>query len=267
MAQVLSLKELRTSSVLKAEISKLQEDIAQLLDQQERQKQVEKKLREDLLDQKKDFDHLEKQFDHFAGMEAEFEALQQEVAMERLEQMVDSDKKDTQLKNHMQKLRDELKTANDELKELKQLDPLRLKRQVTDLKKKTLEQASDNQSLNKSLVAARKDLREMTQKHDAVELQLKACQRGQDFFWQSVDSEWVLYERCIVLPDEKVDDAETYKRIWCLNTKSGLSTLSVSKDDNDLAVWITDLDIPKQVSEQAGKRLLKIASGEEAETD
>jgi predicted nucleic acid-binding Zn-ribbon protein len=70
MAQVLSLKELRTSSVLKAEISKLEEEKTQLLDQLERMKQLEKKLRDDLLEQKKDFEHLERQFDHFAGIEA-----------------------------------------------------------------------------------------------------------------------------------------------------------------------------------------------------
>ena len=84
MAQVLSLKELRTSSVLKAEISRLEEEKNQLLEQLERQKQLEKKLRDDMLEHKKDFEHLEKQFEHFAGIEAEFEALQQKIQLERL---------------------------------------------------------------------------------------------------------------------------------------------------------------------------------------
>ena len=137
MAQVLSLKELRTSSVLKAEIAKLEEERAQLLAQIERGRQVEKKLQDDLLEQKKDFEHLEKQFDHFAGVEAEFEALQQQVAMERLEKLIDDDKKDNALTAQLKKAREELKAAQDELKELKALDPDRLKRQVADLKKKT----------------------------------------------------------------------------------------------------------------------------------
>src|SRR5688572_8390131 len=97
MAQVLSLKELRTSSVLKAEIARLEEERTQLLDQLERARQLEKKLRDDLLDHKKDFEHLERQFEHFAGIEAEFEALQQQVQLDRLEQLIDGDKKDTAL--------------------------------------------------------------------------------------------------------------------------------------------------------------------------
>ena len=87
MAQVLSLKELRTSSVLKAEVSKLEEERIQLLEQLERSKQVEIKLREDLLEHKKDFEHLERQFVHFAGVEAEFEALRQQIQLDKLEQL------------------------------------------------------------------------------------------------------------------------------------------------------------------------------------
>jgi hypothetical protein len=268
MAQVLSLKELRTSSTLKAEISKLEEEKQQLLEQLERQKQLEKKLRDDLLDQKKDFEHLEKQFDHFAGLESEFEALQQQVAMERLEQLIDGDKKDNQLKGQLQKVRDELKQASDELKELKQLDPLRLKRQVTDLKKKTLEQASDNQNLNKALVTARKELKETTTDKERLETELKASQSGTDFFWQSVDGNWVLYECSIVLKDQSVDDAEKYRRIRCMNALTGISALSNGRDDKDNALWLGELDVPAQVSEEAGKRLLSLQAelDETAET-
>src|SRR5687768_4766865 len=114
MAQVLSLKELRTSSVLKAEISRLEEEKNQLLEQLERQKQLEKKLREDMLEHKKDFEHLEKQFEHFAGIEAEFEALQQKVQLERLEQLIEGDKKEALVKTQIKKIKDELKEAQDE---------------------------------------------------------------------------------------------------------------------------------------------------------
>ena len=133
----------------------------QLLAELDRQHQLEKKLRDDLLDQKKDFEHLEKQFDHFAGIEAEFEALQQQVLLEKLEQLSDVDKKDAQLKAQLKKVRDELKVAQDELKDLKQLDPQRLKRQVTDLKKKSQQQATDNQSINNALVAAARNSRKL----------------------------------------------------------------------------------------------------------
>ena len=267
MAQVLSLKELRTSSVLKAEISKLEEDKAQLLDQIERQKLLEKKLQEDLLEHKKDFEHLERQFDHFAGVEAELEALQQQVQLERLEQLIDGDKKDNQLKTLLKKARDEAKEAQDELRELKALDPQRLKRQVTDLKKKTLQQATDNQSLNTALVTARKELKEVTADKDRLELELKASRSGTDFFWQSVDSTWVLYECSVILKDQDVEDKDTYKRIRALNTLSGTSTLSNGKDDDDKALWLGDLVVPDDVSVEAGKRLLSIAAELEEDDD
>jgi chromosome segregation ATPase len=260
MAQVLSLKELRTSSVLKAEISKLEEEKTQLLDQLERMKQLEKKLRDDLLEQKKDFEHLERQFDHFAGIEAEFEALQQEVAMERLEKLIGDDKKDNQLKGQLDKARAELKATAEELKELKLLDPQRLKRQVTDLKKKTQEQATDNQALNKALVTARKELKEATTEKEQLDAQLKASRSGTDFFWQSVDSTWVLYECSIVLKDETVEDADKYKRIRCMNALTGESSLSTGKDEQDKALWLGNQQIPDDVSVEAGKRLLSIAA-------
>jgi len=267
MAQVLSLKELRSSSALKAEISNLEEEKAQLHEQLERQKQLEKKLREDLLDQKKDFDHLEKQFDHFAGLESKFETLQHQVAMERLEKLVVVDKQDNQLKTQLQKSRDELKVANDELKELRQLDPQRLKRQVTDLKKKTQQQSTDNQSLNTALVTARKELKETTSEKERLELELKASQSGSDFFWQSVDSNWVLYECSVVLKDEKVEDPDSYKRICCRHTTSGMSVLSKGRDENDKAVWLGTMEVPQDVSAEAGKRLLSLEADLEEDED
>jgi DNA repair exonuclease SbcCD ATPase subunit len=260
MAQVLSLKELRSSSALKAEISKLEEEKAQLLDQLERQKLLEKKLRDDLVTQKKDFEHLEKQFDHFAGIEAEFEALQQQVQMERLEQLVDGDKKDAVLKNQVKKARDELKEAQDELRELKLLDPQRLKRQVTDLKKKSQEQATDNQNLNKALVAARKELKDVTTAKESLEAELKAARGATDCFWQSVDGTWALFETAAVLKDETVEDADKFKRIRCMNLLTGMSALSKGRTEDDKAEWLGTLDIPADVCVEAGKRLLSIAA-------
>jgi len=260
MAQVLSLKELRSSAALKAEISKLEEEKNQLLEQLERQKQLEKKLRDDLLEQKKDFEHLEHQFDHFAGIEAEFEALQQQVAMERLEQMVEGDKKDLALRAYMKKAKEELKEAQDELRELKLLDPQRLKRQVADLKKKTQEQANDNQNLNKALVTVRKELKETTTEKERLETELKASRTGTDFFWQSVDGLWQLYESSQILKEETIPEADKFKRIRCLNTLTGLSALSKGRDDGDKAEWLGTLEIPETVSVEAGKRLLSIAA-------
>lgn len=260
MAQVLSLKELRTSSALKAEIAKLEEEKTELLEQMERQKQLEKKLRDDLLDQKKDFDHLEKQFDHFAGIEALYEALQQQVQMDRLELLVDGDKKDTAAKAQIKKAKDELKECQDELRELKALDPLRLKRQVADLKKKSLQQATDNQALNTALVAARKELKETTTEKERLEAELKASRACTDFFWQSADSTWALYESTAVLKDETVENVDKHKRIRCLHTTSGMSVFSKGRDADDKAQWLGTLEVPEDVSIEAGKRLLSIAA-------
>lgn len=267
MAQVLSLKELRTSSVLKAEISKLEEEKSQLLEQLERQKQIEKKLREDLVEQKKDFEHLEKQFDHFAGIEAEYEALQQQVQLERLEQLIENDKKEAQNKAQLQKLRTELKEAQDELRELKQLDPQRLKRQVADLKKKSQQQSVDNQNLNTALVAARKEAKEIAAERDKLQAQLKASQNGTDFFWQSVDGTWVLYESSVALKDETVEDPDKFKRIRVFNSVTGMSALSNGKDENDHALWLGNLEVPADVSAEAGKRMLAIAAELEEKAD
>lgn len=265
MAQVLSLKELRTSSVLKAEISKLEEEKQQLLEQLDRQKQLEKKLREDLVEHKKDFEHLEKQFEHFAGLEAEHEALQQQVAMERLEKLIDGDKKDNQLKAQIQKLREELKEAGEELKELKLLDPLRLKRQVTDLKKKSQQQATDNQNLNNALVAARKELKETSAEKDRLEAELEAARKAGDHFWQSADGRWSLFESRILLADEEAADPDKHVRICCMDMRSGLRVLSAGRDESDLALWLGEIEIPAEVSEEAGKRLLSLEADLESE--
>jgi hypothetical protein len=187
--------------------------------------------------------------------------------MERLEQLIDGDKKDTQSKALLQKLRTDLKEAQDELRELKQLDPLRLKRQVADLKKKTQQQGTDNQSLNNALVSVRKELKETSTEKDTLQQQLKASQNGTDFFWQSVDSIWVLYESSVVLKDETVENSEKFKRIRVLNTLTGMSALSNGKDENDHALWMGTLEIPANVSVEAGKRMLAIAAELEDSTD
>ena len=267
MAQVLSLKELRTSSALKAEIKKLEDEKQQLLDQLDRQKKLEQKLRDDILSHKKDFDHLEKQFDHFAGLEADFEALQQELQMERLEKLVDTGKKDNQFENQLKKVREELAQAQAELKELKMLDPQRLKRQVTDLKKKNLDQAKDNKNLNTALVAERKEVRELTASKDQLEKDLDAALKMTNSFWESKDGNWALYETGLVLKAEAAvePEEEPLNRILCLNRETGVSVVSASLDEDDKAVWLGNQTIPDDISIEAGKRLKKIAA--EAEED
>ena len=264
MATVLSLKELRSSNALKAEIKQLEDDKQQLLEQLDRQKKVEQKLREDILEQKKDFEHLEKQFHHFAGLEADYEALQQELQMERLEKLIHGDKKDNKSDTLVKKTREELAQAQAELKELKQLDPQRLKRQVTDLKKKNLDQAKDNKNLNTALVAERKEVRELTEAKERLEQEAEAAGKMTNQFWTSDDGLWALFETGLVLKNETPAE-EPRNRILCLNCETGVSVVSSALGDDDKAAWLGNQDIPEAISIEAGKRLKMIAA--EAEED
>jgi chromosome segregation ATPase len=264
MATVLSLKELRSTAILKEQIRQLEEDKLALDELLERQKQVEQKLREEILERKKDFEHLEKQFDHFAGIEAEFEDLQQQVQLERLEAMIESDKKDAQLKAQVKKTKEDLKVLQDELKELKALDPMRLKRQVVDLKKKTATQQTENTNLNTALVTARKELKSVTAEKEKLETDLKSAKAGLDFFWQSKDGNWSLFESTLRLKDEEAP--EDSKRVMCLNNLTGISVVSNGLDENDHAQWLGAQELPEEVSVEAGKRLkLFAAEAEEAQ--
>jgi len=264
MPTVLSLKELRTSNALKAEIKKLEDDKQQLLEQLERQKKLEQKLRDDILDHKKDFEHLEKQFNHFAGLETEYDALQQELQMERLEKLIEGDKKDNTVNAQVKKAKEELSAVQSELKELKKLDPQRLKRQVTDLKKKNIDQAKDNKNLNTALVAERKEVKELSATKAKLEAEVEAATKQTNYFWESKDSNWALYETGLVLKTE-TDDEDSLNRILCLNRETGVSVVSQSLGEDDKAVWLGDIEIPEDISIEAGKRLKKIAA--EAEDD
>lgn len=269
MTNVLSLKTLRDSNTLKTEIRTLEEEKVKLEEQIERQKLLEEKLRDDLLEQKKDFEHLEKQFDHFADIETDYESLKSEVQLERLEQMLGDDKKDIHNKSLVKKAKDELKTTQNELREFKKLDPTRLKRQVNDLKKKSITQAAENKTVNSALVTARKELREMTSKKEQLDNDFKSAQSRTDFFWQSTESDWLLFETGFILKDEDVAKGEVPKRILCLNAHTGVGVVSkalgTDGKEKDLALWQSDMEIPEDVSKEAGKRLKKIAS--EADED
>ncbi|MAM70341.1 MAG: hypothetical protein CMP91_04250 [Gammaproteobacteria bacterium] len=264
----LSLKSLRDTSTLKSEISKLEAEKKDLLAKLDREQKLVKKLQDDLVSQKKDFEHLEKQFDHFAGIEADFEALQQEVQLERLENLLEKEKTENQGASALKKVREEVKGLQQELKELKKLDPLRLKRQVVDLKKKNQTQGKENKAVNNALVSTRKELKEMTAEKESLAEQLKQSFAESNAFWQSEDGEWALFESGLILKDEKSpksDDAA--KRIRCLNLKTGVAVLSKELlekgKQKDQLSWLGDLEIPQEASEEAAKRLKAIAAESE----
>jgi len=271
MANVLSLKELRTSNVLKAEIKQLEDEKKELLEQLERQKKMEQKLRDDIIEHKKDFDHLEKQFHHFADLEAEYEALQQELQLERLEKLVDEGKQDNKLEGKLKKAREDLAQVQAELKELKKLDPQRLNRQVKDLKKKNLDQAKDNKNLNTALVTERKEVRELTLSKDKLEADLKATRSMSNPFWLSEDENWALFESGLVLKDESTSGEDDTDRILCLNRESGVSVVSAPWNDEDEVTWLGSSEfttaIPGEAAEEAAKRLRTIAADAEEDQD
>lgn len=272
-SSTLSLKSLRDTSTLKSEISLLEGEKDGYVAKLEREKKLVKKLQDDLVEQKKDFEHLEKQFNHFADIEAEYEGLQQEIQLERLENLLSTEKLETQNASTVKKAREEVKEIQKELKELKKLDPQRLKRQVTDLKKKTITQASDNKAVNTALVSTRKELKETTAEKEKLDIELKAALSESHSFWQSKDDEWALFETSLVLNKEKAPKNEEDKviRVRCLNLKTGNSILSkaliTEGKEKDLVSWHSELDIPEEVSKEAGKRLKKIAADLEDEDD
>ena len=272
-SSTLSLKSLRDTSTLKSEISLLEGEKEGYVAKLEREKKLVKKLQDDLVEQKKDFEHLEKQFNHFADIEAEFEGLQQETQLERLENLLSTEKLEAQNATSVKKAREEVKELQKELKELKKLDPLRLKRQVTDLKKKTITQASENKTVNTALVSTRKELKETTAEKEKLDIELKAALSESHSFWQSKDDEWALFETSLVLKDEKApkDEEDMVIRIRCMNLSTGNSILSkeliTEGKEKDLLNWHSELDIPEEVSKEAGKRLKKIAADLEDEDD
>lgn len=270
-SSTLSLKSLRDSNTLKSEISLLEGEKKDYLAKLEREKKLVKKLQADLVEQKKDFEHLEKQFNHFADIEAEFEGLQQEVQLERLENLLSAEKVEAQNASVVKKSREEVKELQKELKELKKLDPVRLKRQVSDLKKKTITQASENKAINTALVTTRKELKETTAEKEQFDSELKAALSESHSFWQSEDKDWALFETSLVLKGEKApkNEEDLVKRIRCLNLSTGNAILSkaliTEGKEKDLVSWHSELDIPEEVSKEAGKRLKKIAADLEDE--
>ncbi len=270
-SSTLSLKSLRDTSTLKSEISLLEAEKKEFLTKLERDKKLVKKLQNDLVDQKKDFEHLEKQFNHFANIEADFEALQHEVQMERLENLLSTEKLGSQHTSTVKKSREEVNELQKELKEFKKLDPVRLKRQVVDLKKKTITQSSENKTINTALVSSRKELNETTAEKDKLDTELKAALSENHSFWQSKDGEWALFETGLVLKEEDApaDEEERLLRVRCLSLSNGSSILSkeliADGKNKDLVSWHSELDIPKEVSKEAGKRLNKIAADLEDE--
>ena len=262
-SSTLSLKSLRVSNTLKSELSLLEGEKNDYVVKFEREKKLAKKLQDVLLEQKKDFEHLEKQFNHFADIEAAYEGLQQEVQLEKLENLLSTDKLEAQNASNIKKSREEVKEIQKELKELKKLDPIRLKRQVTDLKKKTITQTSENKSINTALISTRKELKETTVEKDKFNSELKATLSESHSFWKSKNKEWALFETSLVLKDEKAPKSKEDRliRIRCINLSTGNSTLSkelIDKDKN-LVSWHSGMDIPEDISKEAGKRLKKIA--------
>jgi chromosome segregation ATPase len=272
-SSTLSLKSLRDTNTLKSEISLLENEKKDILAKLEREKKLVRKLQEDLIEQKKDFDHLEKQFHHFADIEADFEALQQEIQLERLENLLTIEKLESQNKTTDTKSKEEVKALQKELKELKKLDPVRLKRQIVDLKKKTNTQSSENKAINTALVNTRKELKETTAEKDKLDNELKAALSESHSFWESKDGAWALFETGLVLKDEDPpkDEEDQVIRVRCLNLTSGTSVLSKELisdgKEKDLASWFGELEIPEDVSKEAGKRLKKIATDLEDEDD
>ncbi len=188
------------------------------------------------------------------------------MQLEKLENLLSTEKLESQNASIVKKTLAEVNELQKELKGLKKLDPVRLKRQVTDLKKKTITQASENKAINSALVSARRELKESTTEKSKLDIELKSTLSEKHSFWQSKDDEWALFETSLVLTEEDAPKEEEDKlfRVRCLNLSTGSSILSreliTEGKDKDLVSWHSQLEIPKEVSKEAGKRLKKIAA-------
>ena len=107
-------------------------------------------------------------------------------------------------------------------------------------------------------------MKELSATKAKLEAEVEAATKQTNYFWESKDSNWALYETGLVLKTE-TDDEDSLNRILCLNRETGVSVVSQSLGEDDKAVWLGDIEIPEDISIEAGKRLKKIAA--EAEDD
>jgi hypothetical protein len=168
--------------------------------------------------------------------------------IERLEALVDIDKKVSHALSELDKGRDDLREAKSQLKALKILDPVRLKKSLAELKKKMAVRNDEIKTQNKELANLRKQLRE-------VKSELSASQNETDAFFISPCKQWELSYTGFQYPDERpVSDSS---RIRCLNRETGSSVIAKGVD-GDKALWSDDSGIPDEVSEKAAESIAEL---------
>ncbi|MEH6651846.1 MAG: hypothetical protein V7707_17635 [Motiliproteus sp.] len=162
-------------------------------------------------------------------------------AIERLEVLVEMDKKASITRAELDRAKLALREVKAELKTLKALDPERLKRNVADLKKKMVVKNSEIKAQNKELAVIRKSLRE-------AKSELNAAQNEIDAFYVSPCKRWELSFTGFQFTSERTDVDSV--RIRCLDRESGTSVIT-STVDGEKAIWSSNIGVSDEVSEKA----------------
>jgi hypothetical protein len=165
----------------------------------------------------------------------------EKTGIERLEILVNADKKLANTEATLKDLRAELRDAKSELKRLNSLEPERLKKQLAERKKKLAQNTIDIKELDKKLAEARKQLR-------ASVADLNDSQNERDQIHTSSCGRWKLFFTGFQFPNEKYDKDSA--RIRCLDSTSGTSVLANLIPSGDIE-WSDDIGIPVAVTETA----------------
>jgi len=166
-------------------------------------------------------------------------------AIERLEALVNIDKKVSHALSELDKGRDDLREAKSQLKDLKALDPERLKKNVAELKKKNAAKTAEVKTQSKELANLRKKLRD-------TRTELTASKNEADSFYVSSCKRWELFLTGFQYQSER--KAPEFLRVRCLDRETGTSVIC-SGVEGDQLTWGLDIGIPEEVTEKAAERI------------
>ena len=165
--------------------------------------------------------------------------------IERLEALVQVDKRVSHALAELDKGRDDLREVKSQLKALKSLDPERLKKNLAESKKKIAAKNDEIKTQSKELSKLRKELRE-------VKSELSASEGETNAFYTSSCKQWELFISGFQFSGEKPSSKSS--RIRCLNRETGTSVIANGVNDNK-ACWSDDIGVPDEVSEKAAEHI------------
>ncbi|OMH25732.1 hypothetical protein [Motiliproteus sp. MSK22-1] len=163
--------------------------------------------------------------------------------IERLEALVQVDKRVNHALAELDKGRDDLREVKSQLKALKSLDPERLKKNLAESKKKIATKNDEIKLQKKELAKLRKELRE-------VKAELSASSGETNAFYTSSCKQWELFTTGFKFSTEKA--TSNTSRVRCLNRETGTSVIASALNEGKVS-WSDDIGVPNEVSEKAAE--------------